>query len=99
VDDGFDYSPDGGERDGGREGRRGDERRESGVRVPPRQRRWRQQPMSVSPNDRREAHPGPESEVRWVRVGQEGWTWQWISEGGADETRTTQSNWIKISGP
>jgi hypothetical protein len=48
---------------------------------------------------RRGAHPGSESEGRWVGVGQEGWTWQRISEGGADETRTTQSNWIKFSGP
>jgi hypothetical protein len=46
------------ERDWGREGRRGDERRKSGVRVPPRQRRWRQ-------------HPGSESEGRWVGALQE----------------------------
>jgi hypothetical protein len=59
-DDGFDYSD--GERETGG-GRAGEERRESGVPVPPRQRRrWRQQPMSVSPNDR-----GSESEGRCQR--------------------------------
>jgi hypothetical protein len=76
----------GGERDwGGRAGEEGE---------------WRNRAAETEAVEaRRGAHPGSKLEGRWVGVEQEGWTWQWINEGGADETRTTQSNWIKFLDP